>query len=147
MTLDIDLFRLEKGGDPEKVRENQRQRYADPNMVDKVVTADEAWRKARFDADNWNKVKNVASKAIGEKMKVSCGWVCLNWCWPLHLGELCLCSLAAVYRRARRRRLTTLFLLCPSRCPLPPWMSLTSIWNRVLTWLAGLNPRKKMHKR
>ena len=23
----------------------------------------------RFDADNWNKLKNMASKAIGEKMK------------------------------------------------------------------------------
>ena len=25
---------------------------------------------ARHDADNWNKLKNMASKAIGEKMKV-----------------------------------------------------------------------------
>ncbi len=35
-----------------------------------MVASDEAWRKARHDADNWNKIKNVASKAIGEKMKV-----------------------------------------------------------------------------
>ena len=45
MTLDIDAFRPEKGGDPEKVRENQRKRFADPNMVDKVVESDELWRK------------------------------------------------------------------------------------------------------
>ncbi len=36
MTLDIDAFRPEKGGDPEKVRENQRKRFADPAMVDQV---------------------------------------------------------------------------------------------------------------
>jgi len=71
MTLDIDAFRPEKGGNPDKVRENQKRRYADPSKVDVVVATDEAWRKARFDADNWNKLKNVASKAIGEKMKVS----------------------------------------------------------------------------
>jgi hypothetical protein len=45
MTLDIDAFRPEKGGDPEKVRENQRKRFADPTMVDKVVASDESWRK------------------------------------------------------------------------------------------------------
>merc|ERR1712062_299339 len=31
--------------------------------------ADENWRKARFDADNLNKLKNMVSKVIGEKMK------------------------------------------------------------------------------
>ena len=38
-------------------------------MVDKVVEFDNLWRQARFEADNWNKLKNMASKAIGEKMK------------------------------------------------------------------------------
>ena len=71
MTLDIDTFRPEKGGDPKKVRENQERRFADPIMVDKIVKSDELWRKARHDADNWNKLKNMASKIIGEKMKVS----------------------------------------------------------------------------
>ena len=70
MTLDIDLFRAEKGGDPEKVRENQRRRYDDVKLVDKVVEKDMEWRKCRFNADNWNKLKNLASKVIGEKMKV-----------------------------------------------------------------------------
>ena len=45
MTLDIDLFRPEKGGDPEKIRKNQERRFADPAMVDKVVKSDEEWRK------------------------------------------------------------------------------------------------------
>ena len=48
MTLDIDLFRPEKGGDPEKIRENQRKRFKDPSVVDRVVEADVLWRKCRF---------------------------------------------------------------------------------------------------
>merc|ERR1711990_1083823 len=69
MVLDIDRFRPEKGGNPQEVKENQRKRYSDESIVDKIVAADENWRKARFDADNWNKLKNLASKVIGEKMK------------------------------------------------------------------------------
>jgi len=69
MVLDIDAFRAEKGGNPDKVRENQRKRFKDVAMVDKVMETDENWRKARFDADNLNKLKNMASKVIGEKMK------------------------------------------------------------------------------
>ena len=45
MTLDIDAFRPEKGGNPDKVRENQKRRFADPALVDKVVSSDEAWRQ------------------------------------------------------------------------------------------------------
>lgn len=35
---------LEKGGDPERVRESQRRRYADVSLVDKVVEFDKKWR-------------------------------------------------------------------------------------------------------
>jgi len=69
MGLDIDLFREEKGGNPEKLRENQRKRYKDPNIVDEVIKLDEQWRNARYHADQYNRSKNVCSKAIGEKMK------------------------------------------------------------------------------
>ena len=51
MTLDIDLFRPEKGGDPDKIRKNQERRFADPAMVDKVVKSDEEWRKGRTTTD------------------------------------------------------------------------------------------------
>jgi len=37
MVLDIDEFRTEKGGNPDKIRENQRKRYCDVSMVDKIV--------------------------------------------------------------------------------------------------------------
>jgi len=69
MVLDIDEFRPEKGGNPDKIRENQRKRFCDVSMVDKIVEADEKWRKARFNADEYNKLKNMVSKVIGEKMK------------------------------------------------------------------------------
>ena len=45
MVLDIELFRKEKGGDPEKIRENQSKRFKDATAVDKVVEADNLWRK------------------------------------------------------------------------------------------------------
>ncbi|VDM54580.1 unnamed protein product [Angiostrongylus costaricensis] len=69
MVLDIDLFREEKGGNPEVVRNSQRQRYKDPTLVDKVVELDQSWRKARFLVDVFNRQKNVLSKAVAEKMK------------------------------------------------------------------------------
>ncbi|XP_068604480.1 serine--tRNA ligase, cytoplasmic [Brachionichthys hirsutus] len=69
MVLDLDLFRTDKGGDPEMVRETQRKRFKDATLVDKLVAADTAWRQCRFTADNLNKAKNLCSKSIGDKMK------------------------------------------------------------------------------
>ena len=45
MVLDLELFRADKGGDPDKIRENQRKRFKDVSYVDKVVEADTKWRK------------------------------------------------------------------------------------------------------
>ncbi|VVC92760.1 serine--tRNA ligase, cytoplasmic [Leptidea sinapis] len=69
MVLDLDLFRADKDGDPNKIRENQRKRFKDVALVDTVVEQDTLWRKLRHDADNLNKLKNVCSKEIGQKMK------------------------------------------------------------------------------
>ncbi|KFM63761.1 Serine--tRNA ligase, cytoplasmic, partial [Stegodyphus mimosarum] len=69
MVLDIECFRADKGGDPDKVRKNQVKRFKDPSLVDKVVEADTKWRKLRHELDNWNKLKNICSKEIGKKMK------------------------------------------------------------------------------
>ena len=35
---------LEKGGDPERVRESQRRRFADVGLVDQVIEHDKRWR-------------------------------------------------------------------------------------------------------
>ena len=46
--LDLDLFRADKGGDPEKMRDLQRKRYKKPEVVDQILEADEKWRRHRF---------------------------------------------------------------------------------------------------
>lgn len=48
MVLDLDLFRTDKGGDPEIVRETQRKRFKDVTLVDKLVAADTEWRKCKM---------------------------------------------------------------------------------------------------
>lgn len=69
MTLDMDLFRSDKGGDPDKMRDNQKKRFKDVGLVETVISEDGKWRQLRFQADAFNRIKNVLSKAIGEKMK------------------------------------------------------------------------------
>ena len=51
MGLDINLFRKEKGGDPEKVKESERKRGRNEEQlkrVDEVVALDELWRKSKL---------------------------------------------------------------------------------------------------
>ncbi|TKR68501.1 hypothetical protein L596_024476 [Steinernema carpocapsae] len=69
MVLNIDLFRVEKGGNPDLIRESQKNRYDDPQIVDNIIDADVEWRKERFNLDNLNRVNNVLNKMIGEKKK------------------------------------------------------------------------------
>lgn len=69
MVLDLDLFRTDKGGNPDKIREIQKKRYKNVSLVDEIVEKDTTWRQLRHKADNWNKLKNICSKEIGEKMK------------------------------------------------------------------------------
>ena len=52
MPLDINTIRAYKGGDPEKVRESQRRRFADVALVDKVIAEDEEWRRLVAAADD-----------------------------------------------------------------------------------------------
>lgn len=69
MVLDLDLFRKEKGGDPEKLRKNQKDRFKSVELIDKVIDHDTIWRQCRHKADQYNQFKNLCSKIIGEKMK------------------------------------------------------------------------------
>ncbi|UXI17151.1 Counting factor associated protein D [Sarcoptes scabiei] len=69
MVLDLDLFREEKGGDPEKIRDNARKRFDDVNAVDQVIELDRKWRQSRHNLDQLNKAKNKISKEYGNKMK------------------------------------------------------------------------------
>ncbi|KAH9254536.1 hypothetical protein BASA81_007478 [Batrachochytrium salamandrivorans] len=52
--IDINLLRADKGGNPDLVRESQRKRGGDAKVliVDQVLTLDDEWKKARFEADD-----------------------------------------------------------------------------------------------
>ncbi|KAJ3250963.1 Cytosolic seryl-tRNA synthetase [Chytriomyces hyalinus] len=67
--LDINLFRVEKGGNPELVRESQRRRFASVEVVDEVIAMDNDWKAAKFQADEKNKDINAIQKDITSLMK------------------------------------------------------------------------------
>ena len=46
--LDINLFRAEKGGNPDAIRESQRRRYAKVELVDEVIELDKKWRESEL---------------------------------------------------------------------------------------------------
>lgn len=59
MVLDIELFRTDKGHDPNKIRENQERRFKDVKLVEAVIAQDTEWRRRRGLADNLNKVEPI----------------------------------------------------------------------------------------
>lgn len=67
--LDINLFREDRGGNPDLVRESQLRRYADAGLVDRVCEADAAWREARHALDMLNGDFNAANKRVAAKKK------------------------------------------------------------------------------
>lgn len=67
--LDILLFRKDKGGNPDLVRESQRRRCKDVAVVDKVIELDTEWRVMTGNVDNLRKNVGMCSKAVGEKKK------------------------------------------------------------------------------
>jgi seryl-tRNA synthetase len=71
--LDINLFREEKGGNPEAVRESQRRRGKPVEDVDRVIALDREWVKLRFDVDELNKRAKQLQTQIAEKMKAKQG--------------------------------------------------------------------------
>lgn len=73
MTIGIDVFRADKGGDPELVRESERRRFRGPKFVDEVLEFDQQWIKSKFDLDNKRKEVNAVQATITERKKVSKG--------------------------------------------------------------------------
>ena len=69
MPIDINLLRTYKGGDPEKVRESQRRRFAPVEIVDEIIALDDKWRAATGDVDEMKKDRNTLQKEVGKKMK------------------------------------------------------------------------------
>lgn len=84
--LDVLDFIVERGGNPDKVRESQRRRYAPESVVDEVI---ELWQDARksglkydvyfskltkyaakYEADQFGAKINAVQKEIGQLKKV-----------------------------------------------------------------------------
>lgn len=65
MPIDIDLFRKEKGSDPEKIKKSQEARFADVALVDQVIELDEKWRKSKYQVDTLKMNFNAVNKEIG----------------------------------------------------------------------------------
>ncbi|KAI9220223.1 cytoplasmic serine-tRNA ligase Srs1 [Blastocladiella britannica] len=69
MTIDINLLRADKGGNPDAIRHSQRLRGADPKTVDAVIALDEEWKQISFQLDEKNKEVNAIKREIGTRMK------------------------------------------------------------------------------
>lgn len=67
--LDINLFRVDKGGNPEIIRESQRRRGKPVEIVDEIIALDREWVKLRFDVDQFNKDSKALQMQIAERMK------------------------------------------------------------------------------
>ena len=63
-SLELDLLRVDKGGKPELIRENQQKRFKSVERVDKIIELDNLWRQLRFTGDNWNKVKRITCTQV-----------------------------------------------------------------------------------
>ncbi|KAL3538080.1 hypothetical protein ACH5RR_001446 [Cinchona calisaya] len=70
--LDINLFREDKGNNPEIIRESQRRRFADFGLVDEVIELDKQWRQKQYELDNLRKDFNKINKEIA-RLKISGG--------------------------------------------------------------------------
>eukprot|EP00889_Picochlorum_renovo_P004453 jgi/Picre1/31483/NNA_006835.t1 len=62
--LDINLFRTDKGGNPDIVRKSQRERFAQVDQVDNVLDLDGKWREARGNLDTLNMDFNALTQEI-----------------------------------------------------------------------------------
>ncbi|CAN6449457.1 unnamed protein product [Victoria cruziana] len=70
--LDINLFREDKGNDPERIRESQRRRFADVEIVDEIIRLDKEWRQRQFELENLRKDFNRINKEVA-RLKISGG--------------------------------------------------------------------------
>ena len=74
MPIDINILRKEKGGDPDKVRKSEIDRFTDdPKLVDTVIELDEKWVKCNYQMETAKMEFNKNNKEIADKKKASKG--------------------------------------------------------------------------
>mgnify|MGYP002359826356 FL=1 len=59
------MFRVEKGGNPDIVRQSCVKRNKDPKVVDEIIAIDKHWREVRFQLDQIKKEWNAIGKEMG----------------------------------------------------------------------------------
>lgn len=67
--LDVLDFIASRGGDPKKVRESQRRRFAPEDIVDEIIALWEDHRKTNYEASQLNSKLNAVQKQIGQLKK------------------------------------------------------------------------------
>lgn len=80
MVLDIELFRADKGGNPDKIKENQAKRFKDVTLVDKVVTHDTQWRKSKLMGRSANcplSIRNTKKDNLSKSPMLMIKTICL----------------------------------------------------------------------
>ena len=63
------MFRAEKGGNPDIVRDSERKRGRDSSTVDKIIEVDEKWRACQFEQEQTKKDLNALNKQIAQTKK------------------------------------------------------------------------------
>uniref|UniRef100_A0A2P2JQ25 Uncharacterized protein MANES_10G109600 n=1 Tax=Rhizophora mucronata TaxID=61149 RepID=A0A2P2JQ25_RHIMU len=67
--LDINVFREDKGNNPEIIRESQRRRFADVDIVDEIIRLDKEWRQRQYELDKLRRDFNLINKQVA-KLKI-----------------------------------------------------------------------------
>ncbi|KAL5422772.1 hypothetical protein PMIN04_004438 [Paraphaeosphaeria minitans] len=67
--LDVNDFIAERGGNPDKIRESQRKRHANVEIVDEVIKEFEVHRQTQYAATQIGSTINGLQKQIGQKKK------------------------------------------------------------------------------
>lgn len=69
MPIDINQLRVDRGGDPDKVKASQKARFADETIVDQIMELDAVRRTAKYTLDNLKCEKGKASKEAAARKK------------------------------------------------------------------------------
>lgn len=69
MPIDINWLREDRGGDPNRIKEFQRKRFASVELVDEILALDSQWRQMTGDIDNLKKERNAVQKQVAAKKK------------------------------------------------------------------------------
>ncbi|PSN59861.1 serine-tRNA ligase [Corynespora cassiicola Philippines] len=67
--LDVNDFIAERGGNPEKIRESQRKRHANVEIVDEIISDFEDHRQTQYAATQIGSQINGLQKQVGQKKK------------------------------------------------------------------------------